>query len=580
VVVSLIADVTPPGEAADLSAAYDPALKIINVNWKDPADQDFNRIHLGWGKTGLSSVTVTAPKGQQGYGINNIAGDLSEYTISLTTEDKAGNKRAVPQAITVIADGVPPAIVSNLTGTYEPAAQRIALSWDDPSDPDLKELRIQWGKIGQSQSAAVAEKGAETYLIPNIPGDMSQYTVSVRPADMLGNVSAAETVYIEADGIPPGPVSGLTAVYDKTAETITLSWADPPAADLKEIRLVWGLTGQSTTPVTVPKGAGTYTITGIPENSGEYTISLRSADYTGNQSAAAVRTDIATEPPLPPEGINAAHTENSGELKVSWNSVTDATAYEVWYHTVNNSADATQSPDVGGTTKTLTGLTNGTIYYIWVRSKNAAGAGNFSSPVMGTPKNNAAALDKITVNGQNISGFSAGVFAGYTAIVAYDSGNVTVAGIPAAGSGATASYSPAQPMTGLAEGESQEVTITVTAQNGTTQQNYSITVTKKKNFSMVIGPEEENITVEYTSDYGDPPVISYTAGEEVTFTVHGEYQAVNWFVDDSIKESGASFTVKARDYLPATGGKTYTLTAGVTKNGLVYSDDISFTVTQ
>jgi hypothetical protein len=575
--VALIADLSPPGEVTNLSAVYNPVLGVINVNWTDPADPDFNSLRLTRGLT-----TVTVLKGQQGYAINNIPGDLAEHTISLKTADRAGNESA-GQTVTVIADGVAPGLVRNLTGTYEPAAQRITLGWEDPPDSDLKELQVQWGKIGQSQSVTTVAKGAGSWFISNIPGDMSQYAVSVRSVDMLGNVSAAETGYIEADGIPPGPVSSLIAAYDKTAEQITLSWADPFAADLKEIRLEWGLTGQSTNPVTIAKGAETCTIPNIPEDNRQYTISLRSVDYTGNESAAAVRTVAAAEPPPPPpppEGISAVHTPDSGELAVSWSAAPGAAAYEVWYSTVNNSAGATRSPDVSETAKTLTGLTNGTLYYIWLRSKNAAGTGNFSAPVTGTPKNNVAALGNITVNGQSIAGFSAHQFTGYAAHVAWDSGNVAVAGIPAAGSGASVSYSPAQPMA-LEPGASQLVTITVTAQNGTAQQDYSIRVTKKKDFSLIIiGPEEENITLEYATGYGDPPVLSYTAGHELSFTVTGTYQAVNWFVDGSLKGSGASFAVKARDYLPAAGGKTYTLTVVVTKNGLLYSRDMSFTVTR
>jgi hypothetical protein len=571
--VSIIADCTPPGEVTDLSAVYNPGFGAIHVSWTDPADADFNRVYLEADTQPQTKVTVS--KGQGGYTINGIAGDPEEeYTVKLWTVDRAGNERDSKQSITVIADGVPPASVGNLTGAYEPAAQRITLSWDNPPDTDLKELRIQWGKMGQTQSSATVTKATETYSTPAIAGDMSLYSASVRAVDELGNVSSVETVYIEADGIPPGQVSGLNAVYNETAQKITVTWSDPSAADLKEIHLEWGVTGQAVSPVTIAKGKGTYEITGILKDGKEYTIRLRSVDYTGNKSAAAMRV-VAAGPPPPPDGISAAHTSNSGELAVSWNAVPGAKSYEVSYNTENNSGSATHV-DASGTTKTLTGLTNGTAYYIWLRAKNAAGPGNFSGLVTGTPKNNVAVLSGITVNSQSVSGFNPAQLTGYTALAAPDSGNVTVAGMPAAGSGATVSYSPAQPMT-LEPGASQLVTITVTAENGTTQQDYTITVTKK-NLSLIIGPEEENITVEYTPTYGNPPDISYTDAEELVFTVSGEYQAVKWFVGDSEEESGASFTLRARDYLPASGGKPYTLTVMVTKGGLVYSKDVSFKV--
>jgi hypothetical protein len=74
------------------------------------------------------------------------------------------------------------------------------------------------------------------------------------------------------------------------------------------------------------------------------------------------------------------------ELAVSWIAVDGATAYEVWYHTADNSVAAQKyGADFTALTTTITGLNNGTPYYVWVKAKNGVGSSAFSGSVSGTP---------------------------------------------------------------------------------------------------------------------------------------------------------------------------------------------------
>ena len=83
--------------------------------------------------------------------------------------------------------------------------------------------------------------------------------------------------------------------------------------------------------------------------------------------------------PVPPTGVSASVT-NSDRVRVSWNSVSDATLYEVWRCSSNDVASASR---LGETTRTWYDdgfITTGYNYYYWVKSKNPVKTGSLSSP--------------------------------------------------------------------------------------------------------------------------------------------------------------------------------------------------------
>ncbi len=90
---------------------------------------------------------------------------------------------------------------------------------------------------------------------------------------------------------------------------------------------------------------------------------------------------------FPPSAPGAATvTAAESQLSLSWSGISDATYYEVWYNTVNNSATSTQSGgNISTTSYTIPGLTNGTLYYVWLKAKNTVGSSSFGSVASGTP---------------------------------------------------------------------------------------------------------------------------------------------------------------------------------------------------
>jgi hypothetical protein len=76
------------------------------------------------------------------------------------------------------------------------------------------------------------------------------------------------------------------------------------------------------------------------------------------------------------------------------------------------------------------------------------------------------------------------------------------------------------------------VTITVTAENGITTQDYKVTVNQGIQLGItIVGPVEENITVTHPN----PAVLAYGSGGTLVFTVTGTYDSVAWYMDGSLR---------------------------------------------
>lgn len=124
-----------------------------------------------------------------------------------------------------------------------------------------------------------------------------------------------------------------------------------------------------------------------------------------------------TTPPSAP-GILTRTAANS-QLTLTWTTVTGATGYEVWYHTVNNSSAGVKfsgDSNETDTSCTITGLTNGTTYYVWVKAKNSAGTSGFSPVISGTPASIIYMYATASLYDGNLKGAQADARAGADAI--------------------------------------------------------------------------------------------------------------------------------------------------------------------
>lgn len=88
-------------------------------------------------------------------------------------------------------------------------------------------------------------------------------------------------------------------------------------------------------------------------------------------------------PPSAPTGVSASHGAYTDKVRVTWNPVANATAYEVWRHTTDNTGSAGKLADTGATLYDDLSANAGTTYYYWIKAKNSSVSSAFSISASG-----------------------------------------------------------------------------------------------------------------------------------------------------------------------------------------------------
>lgn len=230
-----------------------------------------------------------------------------------------------------------------------------------------------------------------TFLTPEVKQDtVLTFRLSVK--DKLGAIGTGD-VNITVKQVNRSPKAN--AGTDQTAtsgNTVTLSGSgtDP---DGDTLSYAW--TQTDTSGVKVPLSNPTIatptfnapTVTQITT----LTFKLKVTD-TGKLSTTD-SVDIIIKPPAPPAPTNVKAIAGSGQVALMWDSVANATGYDVCVAKQSIGEIANCTTYTGGTwltdktsPATITGLTNDTAYYFRVVAKNTSGDSTGSTEVTATPK--------------------------------------------------------------------------------------------------------------------------------------------------------------------------------------------------
>lgn len=181
---------------------------------------------------------------------------------------------------------------------------------------------------------------------------------------------------------PAAPVS-LSAVGG--AGQVTLSWA--PVSTATSYNVYYATTAGVTriTGTKISSVSSPYVQTGLTAGTSYYfvvTALNSSGESAASNQASAVTAATPPAPTVPaaPTGVNAGG--GTGQLTISWNAVSSATSYNVYYGTFSGvtSANGTKIAAVASPA-VLIGLTAGTTYYCIVTAVNSVGESSASVQV-------------------------------------------------------------------------------------------------------------------------------------------------------------------------------------------------------
>ena len=84
-------------------------------------------------------------------------------------------------------------------------------------------------------------------------------------------------------------------------------------------------------------------------------------------------------PPDAPDGVSASDGSYDNKIRITWNATTGAILYEVWRHSVDNSAVANKIGETSSLIFDDTSAITGIIYFYWVKAVNSSGTSPFSA---------------------------------------------------------------------------------------------------------------------------------------------------------------------------------------------------------
>lgn len=164
--------------------------------------------------------------------------------------------------------------------------------------------------------------------------------------------------------------TGVSATYISSSNEIEVTWNSVSNATSYEF--YWGTSSDSSKAIKSTKTitSTTHGLTGVEEGDSFYFwIKAKNSSTTSSFSSYAYCFVPYTLPSRPsaPTGLKATATSSSS-ISLSWNSVSGADEYMIYYNTSSSSSTAEAIAYTSGTSKTITGLEANTKYYFWVKA--------------------------------------------------------------------------------------------------------------------------------------------------------------------------------------------------------------------
>lgn len=307
----------------------------------------------------------------------------------------------------------PPAPAS-VTASDGASSDQIAVAWTAVTNAAAYEL---WRDVASTPGNAVllSQQATTNYVDSNaIPGQVYYYWIRARSALAAGGLSAYDTGWRALS-----PPSGVTASEGTYTDQVTVSWgavtgavsytiwrgADTNAAAATNLASAADPAYADFT--ILANTTNYYWVTARGANGSNSALSLPDAGWRSSSNPPAPPPEPTNNTIAPPASVSASAGAYRDKVRLSWTAATNATAYEVWRHTANNSnaagrlaevatplrgrksAERESAPTSLGGPKPAglgyndTSALRGVLYYYWLKAKNAAVTSEFSAAASG-----------------------------------------------------------------------------------------------------------------------------------------------------------------------------------------------------
>ena len=357
----------------------------ITVTWDSVSNADSYEVHY---KTGALPITRLTTVLETRYSHIDLQPG-TQYSYQVTAKNSLGTSDYSPPATATTplndAGGIKPAAPTGVTAAVESSS----------------EIRVTWNLVVGASSYDVYYTIGSSSATPNFAANVTSppythrglqtnttYYYFVKAKNSAGESpsSSAASARIGND-IPQAP-TGVTA-STVSSDSIQVTWNSVPGAT--GYNVYYEIGSSSTKNLAGSVTGSPYNHNGLQPNTtyNYYVKAKNSAGESVFSSSASAKTAVVNIPSAP-TGVSAV-LDSTGGIRVSWNSVSGATGYNVYYE-IGSSSTKNLAGSVISSPYTHTGLQPNTTYYYYIKAKNSAGESVYSSYAsVTTPTNELAA---------------------------------------------------------------------------------------------------------------------------------------------------------------------------------------------
>jgi fibronectin type 3 domain-containing protein len=348
----------------------------ITLNWMSVYGTASYKVHRSIGSTDNWSLIDTVASSTYSDAAVNYA---TVYYYKVSAVNAAGYEGSFSG--TAHAQKAPLAIPANFRAEAA-STTSIVLNWNGVANASAYYIYRSLSFAGTyTQIAEIAAPGTTYTNTGLVSGSTYYYKIRARTASNGGYYSEYSAAVNAAVSTLPPPATVTTTV--NSGSSVTITWAAVPEASYYNVYRATSLNGEYVSCGASVSGTS-WTNTGLTGGTAYYykVSAYNSGGYQSAKSQAAQAITPLSAPAAPTVAVGNTN------IAVSWQAVTGATAYEVWYGTSSNSASAAKyGGDVTGLSAVVTGLANGTTYYVWVKAKTSVYTSGFSGSASGVPSN-------------------------------------------------------------------------------------------------------------------------------------------------------------------------------------------------
>jgi hypothetical protein len=346
-------DAAPTITSGDTATAVDEnsgAGQVVYTASADDSADDVADTPITFSLTDDSdpALSINASSGEVTLNADSDHESQSQYSFAVIATDAAGNASEA-QAVTLDIndlDDAAPTIISGDTAVAinenSGANQVIYTATSNDSADNISDTPITYSLSEDSDASISIDPSTGDVTLTDNPDHetQSQYSFAVIATDAAGNISEAQSVTMEindlddaAPTITSGANAGAIEENSGAGQVIYTASADDSADDVADTPIIYSLTSDSDTGLSIDSVTGVVTLNSNPdyESQSQYSFAVIATDNAGNASEAqSVTLDINNlddaAPTITSGATAVAIDENSGAEQVIYIATADDSA--------------------------------------------------------------------------------------------------------------------------------------------------------------------------------------------------------------------------------------------------------------